>query len=84
MLLNKDFELISQITHVEVIATGSGIRIQSYLNKTYGRGQWRKMKGRAWIRLYSTSEVEYVELHWFQAHGIGIRDMKRKRPLSQD
>jgi len=39
------------------------------------------MKGRAWIRLKRTGEVQYAELHWFEAHGIGRRDMKRKRKL---
>lgn len=78
---DKDFELLSEITNVETIARGSGVRIKQHLNKTYGYGRWRKMKGQAWIRLKSTGEVQYAEIHWFEAHGIGRRDMKRKRKL---
>ena len=81
MLLNKDFDLLSEITHIEIIARGAGVRIKQYLNTTYGHGRWRKMKGRPWIRLKRTGEVQYAELHWFEAHGIGRRDMKRKRKL---
>lgn len=81
MPLDQDFDLLSEITHVERIARGSGVRIRQYLNRTYGQGQWRKMKGRALIRIKGSGEVQYAELHWFEAHGIGRRDMKRKRPL---
>lgn len=81
VLPEKDFELLSEITNVEVIARGSGIRIRQYLNKTYGYGRWRKMKGEAWIQLKNSGEIQYAELHWFEAHGIGQHDMKRKRKL---
>lgn len=81
MRLGEDFELESKITHIEQIARGSSIRIRRYLNEKYGRGRWRKMKGRAWIRLIRSGEIQYAELHWFEAHGIGRRDMKRKHKL---
>ena len=81
MLTDKDFELVSEITNMETIARGTGVRIRSYLNKTYGYGRWRKVKGEAWIRLKDSGELQYAELHWFEAHGIGRRDMKRKRRL---
>ena len=50
------------------------------LQKLYGRGRWRKMKGEALIRLAS-GRVRRAELHWYEAHGIGKRLMKRKRYL---
>lgn len=84
MLHDIDFDLLSDIDNVEAIARGSGIRARQYLKKTYGYGRWRKMKGRAWIRLKSTHEVQYAELHWYEAHGIGRRDMKRKRVLKRE
>lgn len=83
MLLDQDFDLLSEITDIEIIARGTGVRIRQYLNRTYGKGRWRKLKGRAWIRIKRSGEVEYAELHWFEAHGIGRRDMKRKRPLKE-
>jgi hypothetical protein len=84
MLPDQDFDLLSELTDIETIARGTRVRIRQYLNKTYGRGRWRKMKGRAWIRIKSTGEVQYAELHWFEAHGIGRRDMKRKRPIRKE
>ena len=76
-----DFEIISEITDIQTIARGSGVRARRHLNRIYGRGAWRKMKGIAWIRL--GDEVRLAELHWYEAHGIGRRDLKRKRFLEK-
>ncbi|MCZ8201117.1 hypothetical protein, partial [Microcystis sp. LE19-55.1A] len=38
-----DFEIISDITNIEIIATGTGIRNRERLQKQYGKGKWRKM-----------------------------------------
>jgi hypothetical protein len=73
-----DFEIVGKIVGIEVIARGPGIRDISRLNRQYGRGKWRKRKGFAFVRLNSGRE-RYAELHWYEAHGIGRRDMKRKR-----
>ncbi len=40
-----DFEIISEITEIETIAQGTGIRDRVRLRKQYGRGKWRKLKG---------------------------------------
>lgn len=74
------FELVGPITNVEVIAVGSGIRILPYLRRIHGRGRWRKLKGFATVRL-PNGALRRVELHWFEAHGIGKRDVKIKRYL---
>jgi len=74
------FEIVGSITSVGAIATGSSIRIVRYLRKHYGAGRWRKLKGVATVRL-PNGAVRRVELHWYQAHGIGKRDMKIKRYL---
>ena len=76
------FELVGSIASVEVIAAGPGIRVRSYLNKAYGRGRWRKMKGTAAVRL-PNGALRMVELHWYEAHGIGKRNMKIKRYLDE-
>jgi hypothetical protein len=83
VLPDQDFELLTEITDIETIARGTGIRLRLYLSRTYGHGRWRKLKGRAWIRIKASGEVQFAELHWFEAHGIGRRDMKRKRPLKR-
>jgi hypothetical protein len=68
-----DFELVGDVTDIETIATASGIRELPRLRRLYGKGRWRKMKGVARIRL--------AELHWYEAHGIGKKEFKRKRYL---
>jgi len=74
------FEIIGDITDIEPIATGSGIRILALLRRRYGRGRWRKLKGKALVRLVDGT-VRRAELHWFEAHGIGKRKMRIKRFL---
>jgi hypothetical protein len=48
-----DFELLSEITDIKTIAVGSSIRIIDRLRKRYGGKKWRKLKGRALVRLYN-------------------------------
>lgn len=77
-----DFELLSEITDIEVIASGNGVKIRHYLNRTFGRGRWRKLKGIALIRDIQTDRIGPAEIHWFEAHGIGRKLEKRKRWLT--
>lgn len=44
-----DFELVGDLTDIETIAAGRGIRDLARLRRLYGKGYWRKMKGRARI-----------------------------------
>ncbi len=75
-----NFEILGEITDVETIAIGSAIRDLPRLQKLYGRGRWRKMKGFALVRLRS-GRVRRTELHGYEAHGIGKIEFKRKRYL---
>ncbi len=72
------FEVFGEIRDIETIATGRGVYIRRYLNRSYGRGRWRMRKGIATVRLKGGTMCE-AEIHWFEAHGIGRRDMKIKR-----
>ena len=72
------FEIIGDITDIEPIAVGSAIREVARLRKQYGRGRWRKLKGIALIRL-ANGRLRRAEIHWYEAHGIGKREIKRKR-----
>ncbi|MEW6620013.1 MAG: hypothetical protein AB1422_11875 [bacterium] len=74
------FEIIGEIRNVEIIATGQGVHIRRYLDRTYGKGHWRKMKGRATVRLIDDTICE-AEIHWFEAHGIGRKDFKVKKVI---
>jgi hypothetical protein len=75
-----DFEVVGDLTDVETIAAGSGIRELARLRRLYGKGRWRKMKGVARIRL-NDGRIRVAELHWYEAHGIGKKEFKRKRYL---
>jgi len=74
------FEIISEITDIETIAVGTKIRELARLRRKYGPGRWRKLKGIAQVRLGS-GRIRVAELHWYEAHGIGRKEMKRKRYL---
>lgn len=71
------FELLSPITDIETFAIGTGIREIRRLEELYGAGRWRKRKGRALIRL-ADGTIGRAELHWYEASGIGRRDLKFK------
>jgi len=71
------FEIIGDITDEEVIAIGRSIRDLERLREQYGDGRWRKMKGIATIQL-SNGRIRKAEIHWYEAHGIGRKEFKRK------
>ena len=75
-----DFEIIGDVTAIEAIAKGRGIRERRRLRRAYGSGAWRKMKGRARIKL-SDGTICLAEIHWYEAHGIGKKEFKIKRIL---
>ena len=75
-----DFQLLGPIPHPETFARGSGIRELQRLQKIYGSGNWRKRKGDATIKL-SSGQILEAELHWYEATGIGKKEMKIKRIL---
>jgi hypothetical protein len=75
-----DFEILSDVTDIETIAAGKAIRELPRLRRQYGTGRWRKLKGVAAIRL-AGGKIRRAELHWYEAHGIGRREFKRKRYL---
>lgn len=74
------FEIVGVIKNREVIAQGRGIRDLPELKSRYGDGNWRKCKGEATIEL-PDGKIRRAELHWYEAHGIGKRRIKRKRYL---
>jgi hypothetical protein len=76
------FEIVGEIEQAETIASGRGVKARSLLRKIYGGGRWRKRKGVATVRL-PNGRLRRVELHWYEAHGIGRRDFKIKMYLDQ-
>lgn len=79
--MSKHFEKsIGEISNIEIIAVGNSIRQLERLRKTYGSGRWRKLKGVASISLNDGTVCD-AELHWYETHGIGKKEIKIKRFL---
>jgi len=76
----EPFEVIGEITDIETIAVERSIDEVSRLRREYGQARWRKLKGVAMIRLRN-GRIRRAELHWYEAHGIGRKEIKRKRYL---
>lgn len=68
------------ITDVEIIARRFSIRDLEYLRRNYGGKNWRKLKGNAYVELHDGA-IRFAELHWYECHGIGRRNIKIKRWL---
>ncbi len=75
-----DFQTIGKVTDVEAIALGRRIRDLRRLRRAYGGARWRKMKGRARVKLRDGT-IRQAELHWYKAHGIGKKEFKLKLPF---
>jgi hypothetical protein len=72
-----NFEIVGEITNIEMIAVGNKIREIAKLREEYGRGRWRKLKGQAAVKLLN-GRIRLAEVHWYEAHGIGKQKMKIK------
>ncbi|MBN2239555.1 MAG: hypothetical protein JW712_07265 [Dehalococcoidales bacterium] len=75
-----DFEILDDIRRVETIAEARGIRELKRLNRVYGTSRWRKRKGIAKIKL-SNGMIKVAELHWYEGHGKGRKEIKIKKYL---
>jgi hypothetical protein len=74
------FEIIGEIENIEIVAVGGRIRDIMRLRRQHGEARWRKLKGFARIRLQN-GRICNAELHWYEAHGIGRKNIKIKRTL---
>ncbi len=74
------FEIIGELSDIQIIARGPSVRERARLRKQFGPGRWRKLKGIATVRL-ANGRIRTVELHWYEAHGVGKKKLKIKRYL---
>jgi hypothetical protein len=74
------FEVLGEILSIETIASGHSIRELRRLNRVYGKTTWRKRKGIAKIRL-NDGIAKIAELHWYEGHGKGKKELKIKKYL---
>ena len=72
-----NFEILGEINDIEIIAVNRSIRELDRLQKNYGYGRGRKLKGIATIQLEDGTVCE-AEIHWYEAHGIGPKEFKLK------
>jgi hypothetical protein len=75
-----DFHLHGDVGDIEPIAVNLSIRERNNLKVRFGGRRWRKLKGVALVRV-PNGEVHRAELHWYEARGVGRREMKVKRVL---
>jgi len=74
-------ELLSEISDVETIAVGRRIRDLRRLRRDYCEGRWRKLKGKARVRLPDGTPFR-AEVHWYEMTSVGRKEIKIKRILS--
>ena len=76
--MQKDnFQIVSSIQDVEIIAIRNSIPVLKFLERNYGKGRWRKLKGTATV-LLENGKIRQAEVQRHEAHGIGKRQMKIK------
>ena len=66
--VRQPFEIIGEIRDIQTIAVTHSIRRLRQLRRQYGKGRRRKLKG-----------IAQAELHWYEAHGVGKRELRIKR-----
>lgn len=76
------FEIIGEIANIETFAVRTSIRELPRLRRVYGAARWRKRKGIAQVRL-ADGTIGKAEVHWYEAHGIGRKELKIKRFLDE-
>ena len=74
------FKIKGSIRDIETLATGHGIINLNRLNKIYGKANWRKLKGICKVELEDGAVLE-AEVHWYEGHGIGKKEIKIKKYL---
>jgi len=78
--LDMYFKISGAIREIETVAIGQGIKNLNRLNKMYGKAKWRKLKGICHVELEDGTVLE-AEIHWYEGHGIGKKEIKIKRYL---
>jgi hypothetical protein len=73
-------EILSAIRDIEIIAVNTSIRELDRLRRQYGGTRWRKLKGIAFVRTVDGEEF-WAEIHYYECHGIGRRDVKVTREI---
>ena len=79
---DHDFEIVSQLTAVDLIGAGQTIRELPRLIESYGQGPWRKLHGTATVRLRN-GVTRRVQLHWYEGADREKKECKIARSLER-
>jgi len=60
--VTMDFKIVGEISGIETIAVGRGVRDRARLRRQYGGSRWRKLKGVATVRLIDDT-IRLAEVH---------------------
>jgi len=74
------FKIKGEIREIKTIAAGHGIRNLNRLNRVYGRAHRKKLKGICQVKS-ENDRILVAEVHWYEGHGTGKKEMKIKRYL---
>ena len=72
-----NFKIVGKMEQARTFATGSEIREVARLINVYGKGRWRKRKGIAKVQ-FRDGMIRTAEVHWYEATGIGRKEIKIK------
>src|SRR2546425_13054655 len=61
-----NFQIIGSHENVQIIAIKHSIRDLKFLERMYGQGRWRKLKGIAKVQL-ENGRIRLAEMHWYEA-----------------
>jgi len=65
--MGNGFELIGELTEIEIIAVNLSIRELRRLKAQFGCRRWRKLKGVGLVQ-FPMRESRKAELHWYESH----------------
>jgi hypothetical protein len=74
------FKIKGKIRDIKTIAAGHGIKNLNRLNKMYCKTNWKKLKGICKVELEDGAVLD-AEVHWYEGHGIGKKEIKIKKYL---
>ena len=61
--MGSDFELLGELTAIEIIAVNLSIRERRQLRDQFGGRRWRKLKGVCRVR-FPNGAIRLAEVHW--------------------
>ena len=70
--VGSDFELLGELTAIQVIAVHVSIRERRQLRDQFSDRRWRKLKGVCRVR-FPNGAVRLAEVHRYETRGVGRR-----------